>query len=76
MADDDFITAVYPSIQDANLVAEGFAKIGRDIIIPLAAGIHYLMTDKGSIIRTQVYQRFEQEIKSAYDKTESTQKAV
>lgn len=37
MADDDFITAIYPSIQDANTASEGFAKIGRDMIVPLAA---------------------------------------
>ena len=73
MADDDFITAVYHSIQDANLASEGFAKIGRDMIVPLAAGIDYPMTDKVSIIRAQVYQRFEQEIKSAYDKAASPQ---
>ena len=73
MADDDFITAVYPSVQDANLASEGFARIGRDMIVPLAAGIHYPMTDKGSIIRAQVYQRFEHEIERACDRAESTQ---
>lgn len=73
MSDDDFIMAVYPSIQDANLASEGFAKIGRDKIVPLAAGIDYPMTDKGSIIRAQVYQRFEHEIDSAYNKVELTQ---
>lgn len=73
MADDDFITAIYPSIQDANLASEGFAKIGKDMIVPLAAGIDCPMTDKGSIIRAQVYQRFEHDIASAYDKAESTE---
>lgn len=33
------------------------------------------MTDKGSITRAQVYQRFERDIQSAYDKTESTQES-
>ncbi len=74
ISDDDFIMAIYPSIQDANLASESFAKIGRDMIIPLAVGVDCPMTDKGSIIRAQVYQKFERDIENAYEKSEATQK--
>ena len=73
MSDDDFITAIYPSIESANLASESFAKIGRHMVVPLSADIDCPMTDKGSIIRPQVYQRFEREIESAYMKSETTQ---
>ena len=73
MSDDEFTTAIYPSIECANLASESFAKIGRHMIVPLSAEVDCPMTDKGSIIRPQVYQRFEREIESAYKKSETTQ---
>ena len=75
MSDDEFITAIYPSIESANIASEGFAKIGRDMIVPLAPEIDCPITDKGSIIRPQIYQIFEREIESAYEKSETDQEA-
>ena len=73
MSDDEFSTAIYPSIEYADIASEGFAKIGTDMVVPLAPEIYCPMTDKGSVIRPQIYQRFEREIESAYENSETNQ---
>jgi thioester reductase-like protein len=67
-SDEDFIEKLWPTIQDANFQAEGFSQIRKDVIIPVAYGVSYPCTDKGTILRASVYQLFEQEINSLYNR--------
>jgi thioester reductase-like protein len=68
LPDEEFIEKLWPAVQDANSQAEGFSQIRKDTIIPIAYGVSYPHTDKGTIIRTRVYQVFEQEINDIYNR--------
>ncbi|KAL8734218.1 MAG: hypothetical protein Q9166_001704 [cf. Caloplaca sp. 2 TL-2023] len=72
MADEEFIDTIWPDVQAANTAAEGFSQIGKDMIVPLPAGIEYPQADKGSFIRPQMYRAFEKEIDDAYSRLERT----
>ncbi len=73
MSDVEFISAIWPAVEAANQHAEGFSQIGKDMIVPLPAGIAIPLTDKGSMIRPQMYKVFEMVIDEAYDKLEEGQ---
>ena len=66
LSDNSFISAVWPDIEAANGAAEGFSQISRDMVVPLPAGVEVPTSDKGSILRPQVYKTFEREIEDAY----------
>ncbi|KAF6229077.1 hypothetical protein HO133_007191 [Letharia lupina] len=72
LGDKDFIETVWPIVDAANCVAEGFSQIGVDMIVPMPAGVSIPLTDKGSIIRAQVYNVFAKEIEEAYACQEGT----
>ena len=55
---DEYIDRVWPSIRDANTYAERFSQIGRDMIIVLGPDVEYPCTDKSTIKRAQVCQRY------------------
>lgn len=73
MSDVEFISAIWPAVEAANQHAEGFSQIGKDMIVPLPAGIAIPLTAKGSIIRPQMYKIFETAINQAYDRLEEGQ---
>ncbi|KAL8778824.1 MAG: hypothetical protein Q9194_001781 [Teloschistes cf. exilis] len=73
LTDEEFIKEIWPVVEEANQNAEGFSQIGQDMIVPLQAGIEYPQTDKGSMIRPQMYRIFEQEINDAYDRLDDQQ---
>ena len=66
LSDEDFILKVWSDIEDANRSAEGFSRISRDMVLPMPVGIDIPTTDKGSMIRAQIYKMFEREIDAAY----------
>ena len=66
LSDEELVSKVWPEIEDTNRLAEGFSKIGRDMIVPMPVGIEIPTTDKGNIIRAQIYKMFEHEIENAY----------
>ena len=70
LSDGAFISKVWPDIEASNRIAEGFSQIGRDMVVPLPVGIEIPITDKGSIIRAQVYKTFEREIDNCYTSLE------
>ncbi|KAL9030285.1 MAG: hypothetical protein Q9196_001582 [Gyalolechia fulgens] len=70
MPDEEFIDHIWPDVKEANLAAEGFSQIGKEMIIPLPANTEYPQADKGCFIRPQVYRAFEKEINEAYDRLE------
>ena len=55
LGDKEFIESVWPTVDAANRVAESFSQIGKDMIMPMPAGASIPLTDKGRIIRAQVY---------------------
>jgi len=73
LGNNEFAESVWPTIDAANRVAEGFSQIGKDMIVPMAADVSIPMTDKGSIIRAQVYNGFGKEIEEAYVRIEQRQ---
>ncbi|KAL8707032.1 MAG: hypothetical protein Q9225_007868, partial [Loekoesia sp. 1 TL-2023] len=73
MPDEEFVERIWPDVEAANQAAEGFSQIGKEIIVPLPADAAYPQADKGSFIRSQVYQAFEKEINEAYDRLEQHQ---
>ena len=76
LGDQEFIENVWPTVDAANRVAEGFSQIGMDMIMPMPAGVSIPSTDKGSIIRAQVYNMFEKEIEEAYVRLEENQEGT
>lgn len=69
MSSSVYLDAIWSSVADANSRAEGFSQITRDMISVLGPEVQYPRTDKGSIIRAQVYKVFARQIESLYDKT-------
>jgi hypothetical protein len=70
LSNEDFITQIWPSVKDANSRAESFSQISRETIVPLDPDVEYPQTDKGTIIRAQVYRKFAREIETLYDSLE------
>jgi acyl carrier protein len=68
LSDGDFISAIWPVVAEANLRAEGFSQISRDMIVPVSADKPYPQTDKGTIIRAQVYAVFAKQIDQVYER--------
>ena len=65
-----FLDAVWPSIADANSRAESFSQITKDMVTILPSNVEYPRTDKGSIIRAQVYRKFADDINEMYNRLE------
>ena len=74
--DKHYIDKIWPIVEAANRIAEGFSQIGVDMIVPMPAGMPVPSTDKRSIIRAQVYNVFEKEIEDAYVRLEQRQEGT
>ena len=74
--DREFIEMIWPTVHGANHLAEEFSQIGIDMIVPMPFNVSIPLTDKGSIIRAQVYHVFEKEIEQAYVRTEKSQEGI
>ncbi|KAF7554891.1 hypothetical protein G7Z17_g2621 [Cylindrodendrum hubeiense] len=70
ISDDEFIENIWPAVEDANLRAESFSRIPKELIVVLAADTTYPRTDKGTFIRVPMYRQFAKEIEAAYDNFE------
>lgn len=70
LPDDEFIDAIWPTIQNANAHAESFSQIIREMIVPMSADVDYAKTDKESIKRAQIYRQFLEERDAIYEKLE------
>ncbi|KAI9745045.1 MAG: hypothetical protein M1818_001323 [Claussenomyces sp. TS43310] len=68
-----YLDAIWPSIADANSQAEAFSQMTREMITQIPSGVDYPQTDKGSIIRAQVYKDFADQIEEMYAKLERNQ---
>ena len=72
MSDQEFVEAIWPTIQSANAQAESFSQISKETIVPLGADIDYPKTDKESIKRSQIYRVFAKDMESVYEKLDCT----
>ncbi|CAI7566313.1 unnamed protein product [Penicillium crustosum] len=70
--DDEFLEAIWPAVESANARAETFSRIPKELIVIKGADVVYPRTDKGTCIRAQVYQQFEEDIKEIYAKFEGS----
>ncbi|KAJ5550321.1 hypothetical protein N7461_005019 [Penicillium sp. DV-2018c] len=65
-----YLDIIWPSIQEANLRAEAFSQIARNMVAILPHDAKFPRTDKGSMIRAQVYQEYSKLIENLYSKEE------
>ncbi|KAI1806008.1 acetyl-CoA synthetase-like protein [Daldinia bambusicola] len=72
LSDNEFIEAIQPYLDRANNLADGFARITPDMIVPLAADVEYPATDKKNIIRAAAYVRFNKVIDDLYSGNKNT----
>jgi hypothetical protein len=70
MSEAQYISWIWPSIQEANAQAEQFSRISRDLIAILPYDAKFPRTDKGSMIRAQVYDLYSDVIESLYSKVD------
>lgn len=68
MSDEDFIDAIWPTVQKANAKAESFSQISKETIVPFGAEVDYPTTDKESIKRSQVYRVFAKAMETMYER--------
>ena len=68
----EFLEAIWPTIQSANAQAESFSQISKETIVPFGADVDYPKTDKESIKRSQIYRVFAKDMDSVYEKLEYT----
>ncbi|KAI5287183.1 hypothetical protein KEM54_006185, partial [Ascosphaera aggregata] len=73
LSESEFLNALWPAIEDANARAETFSQIAKDMIALIPSDVEYPHTDKNSIIRNQVYRKFEKEIDALYANDEGTE---
>lgn len=74
LSDDAYLEAIWPTIADANTRAEAFSQITKDMVTILPSSLGYPRTDKGNVIRAQVYETFAEEIQDMYDRLERCEK--
>ncbi|KAF2164455.1 hypothetical protein M409DRAFT_56717 [Zasmidium cellare ATCC 36951] len=67
LSDSQYLESVWPTIEAANLQAESFSRVPKDMVIIKGANVTYPRTDKGTFIRAQVYQQFADDINTAYE---------
>ncbi|KAL8860933.1 MAG: hypothetical protein Q9178_002688 [Gyalolechia marmorata] len=75
LSEDAYLDIIWSSVVDANSRAEAFSQISRDMIKVLPSHIAYPQTDKGSIIRAQVYKVFATEIEDLYTRIDNFSEA-
>jgi thioester reductase-like protein len=73
-SDEQYLDAVWPTIEAANAKAETFARVIRELVVIKGPDCLYPKTDKGTFIRAQVYQQFEADIKRAYQRLNAEDK--
>ncbi|KIW18118.1 hypothetical protein PV08_02406 [Exophiala spinifera] len=66
MSDNEFVESIWPRVEEANSKAETFSRIPRDLVIPRPFAEAYPRTDKGTIIRAQLYEQYKDVIERAY----------
>ncbi|KAM5436557.1 putative NRPS-like protein biosynthetic cluster [Microsporum ferrugineum] len=73
MSDETYLEAIWPSVADANSRSEEFSQVTKDMITLIPSNVNYPQTDKGSVIRAQVYDKFADIIEAMYTRLEGGQ---
>ncbi|KJR86710.1 NRPS-like enzyme [Sporothrix schenckii 1099-18] len=66
LTEDEFIRAIWPAIEQANSIADEFARITRDMVASIAYGVEYPVTDKSNVIRAGATRLFGKQIEAIY----------
>lgn len=66
LSDEQLVDAIWPHVQVGNRLADEFARITRDMIVPVPADVDYPATDKNNIIRGAAYAQFQNYIDAMY----------
>ncbi|KAL5341091.1 hypothetical protein BJX70DRAFT_386919 [Aspergillus crustosus] len=72
LPDGEYVDLIWPSVEDANSRAEQFSQITREMISVLPYGSVRPQTDKGSMIRAQIYAQYAHIIEELYTRLENT----
>lgn len=72
LSNEDYLNTIWPTIQDANSKAEKFSQITREMVAVLSHDSPCPRTDKGSMIRAQVYMKYAKLIEEMYTKLEQS----
>lgn len=70
LSDEEYLETIWPTIDGANAQAERFSQISRDMVAILPYASTFPRTDKGSMIRAQVYSHYAELIDSIYHQAE------
>ncbi|KAJ5987772.1 AMP-dependent synthetase/ligase, partial [Penicillium waksmanii] len=70
LSDQEFLQAIWPTVEEANSRAERFSQISIDLVAILPFDSKFPRTDKGSMIRAQVYLLYADLIDSIYAQAE------
>lgn len=73
--DQEFLDQTWPVIQSANSHAEAFSQISREMVAIIPADVECPLTDKDSIKRGFIYQKFAPIIDATYEAAASPNKA-
>lgn len=73
ISDEEYLETIWPTIKGANSRAERFSQISRDMVAILPFTSKFPRTDKGSMIRAQVYLQYAELIDSIYSNAEQTE---
>lgn len=66
LTDEQYLEAVWPSVEAANANAESFSQIPRELVVIMPSDTIYPRTDKGTVIRASLYEVFASRIEQAY----------
>ncbi|EPE06928.1 nrps-like enzyme [Ophiostoma piceae UAMH 11346] len=75
MTEDEFLNAIWPSVEQANSIADEFARITRETVASIAYGVEYPVTDKSNIIRAAAYALFAAQIDAIYARLDGSSSA-
>lgn len=70
LSEKEYLDTIWPTIEGANAGAERFSQISRDMVAVLPYSSKFPRTDKGSMIRAQVYAEYAELIDSIYSNAE------
>ncbi|CAG8948565.1 unnamed protein product [Penicillium salamii] len=70
LSGDQYLNEIWPIIEAANSRAEQFSRIARDMVAVLPFESTFPRTDKGSMVRAQVYRQYSELIESIYTNAE------
>lgn len=70
-SDDDFLKEIWPIVEEANVRADRFSQMSKDLTTILPYDPNFPRTDKGSMIRGKVYSQYADIIEQVYSLAEN-----